>query len=51
MKWKDFARERSEPVFRYYPGIFFEGLRKNVINITVASLGAEIRTRDFPNTK
>jgi hypothetical protein len=37
MNWKGCGRKRSWPNFRYYPGIFLEGLKKTTKNLSQES--------------
>jgi hypothetical protein len=34
MTWKGFGRKQSWPNLRYYPGIYLEGLRKTMKNLS-----------------
>jgi hypothetical protein len=51
MNWKGHGRKWSWPNLRYYPGIFLEGLRKNMKELVIAILHADILIQDIPNTK
>jgi hypothetical protein len=52
MNWKGHGRKRSWYKYRYYPGIFLEGLNKTTeISVRISGLRAEIWIKDLSNIR